>query len=160
MNKKQLVCVLIPAISQHEVSFLGAKNKVKSKTNSNKKETIRTLLNGTVEKYETPIAAAKRIMYDKFDMILDMSVPAKVIKTHSTDIKDVYFVYIDKLLDFEALPIANIAADLQELILVNEYTDLSFETEKKTLAAFLDTDEIDSKFFAWEVASENNKIVA
>lgn len=149
-TKKQLVTILLPVISQNVVYLLGTKNKIKSKTKQGQKETIRTLINGTVEKNETPIAAAKREIYDKFDIILGPEVPAQLIKTHSKEHKDVYFVYIDKLFDFESFPLVNIAADVQELVLVDEDYPLSFETEKNTLSDFLDSDEIDEKFSNWE----------
>lgn len=154
-NKKQLVCVFLPVLSQNEVFLLGAKNKIKAKGNKNgSKETIRTLINGTVEKYESPVAAAKRVIYDKFDIILDTNVPAKVFKTRSNDIKEVYYVYIDQLFDFENFPLVNVAADIHEVILVDEDTNLTYDGERDVLAEFLESDEIDLRFGDWEHKSK------
>jgi hypothetical protein len=160
-NKKQLICVFIPVISQNEVFLLGAKNKIKAKGNKSgskngSKETVRTLINGTIEKYETPVAAAKRVMYDKFDMILDVDVPAKVFRTRSNDVKEVHYVYIDKLFDFEEFPLVNVASDIQEVILVNEDTELTYDGESEVLADFLDSDEIDERFGEWEHKSKKS----
>lgn len=155
-NKKQLICIFIPVLSQNEVFLLGAKNQIKAKGSKSAKETVRTLINGTIEKYENPISAAKRVIYDKFDIILDSTVPAKVFRTRSNDVKEVHYVYIDKLFDFESFPIVNISSDIHELILVNEHTKLTYDGETEVLAGFLDSDEIDARFSAWEKESEKS----
>lgn len=149
-NKKQLVCVFIPVLCQNEVYLLGAKNKVKSNGKQNDKEIVRTLINGTIEKSENAIAAAKRVIYDKFDILLGIDVPATVYKVRTTDVKEVHYVFIDKLFNFEAFPLVNLAADVQEVILVNEDTALTYEGERNALAEFLDDDDIDEKFAQWE----------